>query len=226
MQLDRTMNEIITKFPINTRVAATWDEYLRVIEDLQGEKAKCYYNKGQLYIEMTPLGNDHASDHTIIMLAVNLFATFNEIDFNGKDNATIRKSGLQDAQPDASYYIGKNADAVGYGTSIIELDSLPAPDLVIEIANSSLADDKGEKRLLYEDMGVGEYWIVDVQKAEIIAFSVADGGSKRIKQSLVLPGLSISTLEEALQKSRKNNQRIVATWLMKEFHQKGVTNNE
>lgn len=215
------MNEIITKFPINTRVEATWDEYLQAIEDLQTEKAKCYYNNGQLYIEMTPLGHDHGSDHIIITFAVNLFAAFNEIDFNGLDNTTIRKPGLLDAQPDASYYIGKNADAIGYGTSIIELDRFPAPDLVIEIANSSLTDDKGEKRLLYEDMGVREYWIVDVQKAEVIPFSVADGGSKRIKQSRVLSGLSIAVLEQALQKSRKNNQRIVATWLMKEFHQKG-----
>jgi Uma2 family endonuclease len=82
-----------TQFPTDTWVKATWDEYLQAIENLRLEKAKCYYHNGQLRIEMTPLGNDHASDHTVIMLAVNLFAILKGIDFNGKDNCTYRKTG-------------------------------------------------------------------------------------------------------------------------------------
>jgi len=35
--------------------------------------------------------------------------------------------------------------------SSIDLDIYSPPDLVIEVANISLPDDKGEKRLLYED---------------------------------------------------------------------------
>ena len=213
------MDEIITKFPTDGRVEANWDDYLQAVEELPEKKAKCYYNKGQSYIEMTRLGNDHASDHTIIMLAVNLFAISQGIDFNSKDNCTIRKTGFQEAQPDVSYYLGKNADAVSYGTDIIELDLFPPPNLVIEVADVSLADDKAEKRLLYEDIGVEEYWIVDVQKAELIAFKILDGGSKRIQESFVLPGLSIALLDETLQKSRHNNQRIIAIWLMEQFQQ-------
>ena len=34
---------------------------------------------------------------------------------------------------------------------------------------------KGKKRLLYEDLAVDEYWIVDVQNVRIIAFAVANG---------------------------------------------------
>ncbi|MGD1703040.1 hypothetical protein [Dapis sp. BLCC M229] len=59
-----------------------------------------------------------------------------------------------------------------------------------------LADDKGEKGLLYEAVNVAEYWIVDVQNVEIIAFAVADGGSRKIDRSQVLPGLDISLLNE------------------------------
>ncbi len=62
-------------------------------------------------------------------------------------------------------------------------------------------------------MGVGEYWIVDVQNVKIIAFSVVDRGSKQIQESLVLPGLKISLLvsllDEALQRSHHMNQRLV-----------------
>jgi Uma2 family endonuclease len=88
---------------------------------------------------------------------------------------------------------------------------------VIEIANSSLKDDLGMKRLLYENLGVEEYWIVDVQTTKIIAFAIADGGSKRIYQSVVLPSLEIHLLENALQKTRQENHSKVGAWLLQIF---------
>ncbi len=213
------MSNLQTKIKTNTWITATWSEYLEVIESLDGHKVKCYYHNQKYRIEMSPIGNKHGSDHTVIMLAVNLFAIFKNIDFNGKDNSTYQKAGFQETQPDASYYLGKNADLIPYETSIIDLDEYPPPDLVIEVANTSLSDDKGEKRILYENIGVGEYWIVDVQNAQVIAFSVADGGSKQIRESQVLPGLKISVLNEALQQSRNLNQRLVGAWLMEQFQQ-------
>jgi Uma2 family endonuclease len=76
---------------------------------------------------------------------------------------------------------------------------------VIEVASSSLADDKGEKRLLYEDLGVAEYWIVELQNVQIIAFGIENGGSRRINQSQVLPGLPISLLNEAFRRTRQTD---------------------
>ncbi|MGB3514731.1 MAG: Uma2 family endonuclease [Microcoleaceae cyanobacterium] len=82
-----------------------------------------------------------------------------------------------------------------------------------------LIDDKGEKRLLYEALNVAEYWIVDVQNVEVIAFTVADGGSKKINQSQVLPGLDIFLLEEALQRTRQTTQTQVYAWLLSQFQE-------
>jgi Uma2 family endonuclease len=217
--LGKSMSELQTKLPTDTWVVATWDKYIQAIEDPIYEKAKGYYHNGKLRIEMSPVGSDHASDHTVIIFAVNLFATIKGIPLNGRDNCTYRKTGYQEAQPDVSYYINENADAVPWGTSIINLDNYPPPDLVIEIANTSLADDKGEKRLLYEELKVGEYWIVDVQNVQILAFAVADGGSKRITQSQVLPGLAIALLEDALRRTRQMNQGEVGAWLLAQFQQ-------
>jgi Uma2 family endonuclease len=92
-----------------------------------------------------------------------------------------------------------------------------SPNLVIEVANSSLADDKGEKRLLYEDLAVAEYWIVDVQNVQVIAFAIENGGSRRITQSQVLPGLAISLLNEAFRLTRQTDQSQVIAWLLSQF---------
>ncbi len=66
-------------------------------------------------------------------------------------------------------------------------------------------DDLGDKRLLYERLRVGEYWVVNVKAAKIIAFEVANGGSRQIQASLVLSGLEMGTVEEALQRSHTDD---------------------
>lgn len=100
---------------------------------------------------------------------------------------------------------------------IVNLDLYPVPDLVIEISNTSLADDLGTKRLLYEELGVSEYWVIDSKKTEIIAFRIANGGDSRIIESQVLPGLQLDTMIHALQQSRNTNHSAVSQWLMTQF---------
>lgn len=213
------MLELKTKIPSDTWVTATWEEYVRIIEYPIYQKAKCYYHNGQLRIEMNPLGHDHASDNTIISLAVNLFGIIKNVALKGLTTCSYRKAGVQECQPDVSYYIGENAQIIPWGTSIINLDNYPPPDLVIEVANTSLADDQGAKRLLYEDLQVKEYWILDVQNVRIIAFAIESGGSRRITESQVLPGLSISMLEEVLRRTRTMDQSQVGSWLLTQFQQ-------
>ena len=71
--------------------------------------------------------------------------------------------------------------------------------------------------MLYEDMQVKEYWVVDVQKARIIAFSIiANSGSQRITESQVLPELPLPLLEEALQRSRNLDQTQVGSWFLEQ----------
>ncbi|MBD1921576.1 Uma2 family endonuclease [Microcoleus sp. FACHB-831] len=212
------MSTMQTKLPTDTWVVATWDEFIQTIEDPAYQKTKGYYYNGKMRIETIPVSPDHAKDNGIIAIAVTLFAACKGILLNCLDNCTYRKTGVRECQPDVSYYIGERAQMVPTGTAIANLDNTPAPDLAIEIADSSLADDKGEKRLLYEDIKIAEYWIVDVQKAEIIAFEIIPtGGSRRITESQILPGLQMAVLEETLRRSRQMAHSQVVHWLLTQF---------
>ncbi|HEY9908292.1 MAG TPA: Uma2 family endonuclease [Thermosynechococcaceae cyanobacterium] len=206
-----------TKIPTDTWINATWEEYLQAIDDPANASAKGYYFNGRMRLEMSPLGNPHSRDHLIFIHAPCLFAASRGIDLDGHDNCTYRKAGYQEIQPDVSFYLGANAEAVPWEAKIIDLDVYPAPDLVIEVADSSLADDKGEKRLLYEALGVREYWIVDVNNVQAIAFAIVDRGSRQIEESQVLPGLKIALLEEAMRRSRQTNHGKVSAWLLSQF---------
>lgn len=135
-----------------------------------------------------------------------------------KDGCSYRKSGYTEFQPDASYYIGDKADVIPWGTRIIDLEQYPLPDLVIEISDTSISDDLGTKRLQHEEIGISEYWIVNVQTMQIFAFTIAiDGSTKRIRESLILTGMKLEILEQALQRSRQENQSVTMAWLMEQF---------
>lgn len=214
------MSQLQTQLPTDTWVTATWDEYIREIEDPVYAKAKGYYYNGQMRIEAMGVGPDHARDNSVIAFAITLFGTLNRIPLQGLINCSYREPGVRECQPDISYYIGERFQLAPQGSSIVDLDAIAPPALAIEIADSSLNDDLGQKRLLYEDMDIPEYWVVDVENTRIVAFQIVKNGSRRIIESQVLPGLAISVLREALEMSRTMDQAQVGIWLMAQFQDK------
>lgn len=213
------MSPLQIKPRTDTWMVASWDDYVRAIADPLYAQAKGYYYKGHMRIEMSPVSFDHGNDHVVIIFAVNLFTALKGIPATGLDTTTLRKAGVRECQPDVSYYLDDRAQAIPSGTGIIDLDQYPPPNLVVEIAKTSLLDDLGTKRALYEELGVGEYWIVDVQNAQLLAYAIAAQGSQPIQVSQVLPGLTMALLDEALRRSRETHQSQVGAWLLTQFQQ-------
>ena len=211
------MQQLETTISTDLWIKGSWEEYLEAINNFPDNQGKSYYYNGYYRLEMTPIGNDHASDHAILIFAVSLYATLKNLTFNAKDNCSFRKSGYREVQPDISYYFADKVNLIPYGTSIIDLNQYPPPDLVIEISKSTLNDDLGNKRLLYEELGVSEYWSVKVDAPQIFAFEIIDRGSKRIDISKVLPNLKLAVLESALQQARTRDQSQVGRWLISQF---------
>jgi Uma2 family endonuclease len=208
-----------TQTPLEIWLPATWDEFVKIADDPTSAKLKSYYHQGRMRFEPMSTGSDHSKDHTLILFAVSFFAAQNQILVTGHDGCSYRKTGFDEFQLDVSYYVGDRADTIPWGTRVVDLEQYPVPDLGIEISDPSLPDDQGEKRLQYEELGIPEYWIVDVQKMRILAFAIVqDGSSRRIRQSQMLPGLELSVLEVALQRSRQENQSVTMAWLMEQLH--------
>lgn len=191
-------------------------DYMQAIANPAYAIAKGYYREGQSRIEMTPVGPDHSRDNSIIVVAVNLFGIARGIPLNSLTNYSYRRIGVQECQPDVSYYIGERTQLTPRGASVVDLDNYPPPDLAIEVATSR-EDDLGRKKTLYEALKVAEYWVVDVQHSQIYAFGIVEGESQPIIQSQVLPELPMALLEEALRRSRQVDQTQVGAWLLQQM---------
>ena len=153
-----------------------------------------------------------------LFLEIPLYCTLKNIPITGLLNASYVKTGVQGCQPDISYYVGEVSARAPRSSSIVSLDESPAPNLVIEIPSSTINDDLGKKRLLYEQLGTSEYWVIDVQEVKIIALEMLEnGGSRQITSSKLLGGLAIADLEAALKLSREKSQSEVGAWLLQRF---------
>jgi len=166
-----------------------------------------------------PTGSGHSQDNTLLSQVVSLFGMFKAVRIKGFTGGSFRRAGLRECQPDLAFYIAEEIPDPfpPKTTEPIDVEKFGAPTLAIEISTSTLNDDLGKKRLLYERFGVREYWVVDVQSAIVTAFAVADGGSRQIQVSQVLPGLSMRTIEEALRRSQTEDDTGVNHWLMQQF---------
>lgn len=217
MTLAETRKPQKTPPPLNTWVNATWEEFLAIADAPAFNKATCYYFNHHMRIETMGIGPNHAVDNSLVHVAIVLYCAIKGIPLRSLINASYRQRDRQEAQPDSSYYLNEKAQSVPDSNTIIDLDTHPAPDLVIEIAATSLNDDLGFKRLLYEELGIQEYWVIDVENAQIFAFRILDRGSQRITTSNVLPGLTIATLEAALQSRNTSDDSQIMAMLMQQF---------
>ena len=208
---------IATSIPLDTWIEGTWDEFLDLCDRPEYQKSRTYYQNGWMRIEMASLGLAHSRDNTVISTIVILYAALNNIRIAGLTNGSLRKTGVREAQPDISFYIGDNFNFLPRNNSPVDLDRFSPPHLVVEIGASSFWDDVGQKRLLYETLGVEEYWVVNVAESQILAFSVGDRGSFQIRTSQVLELLEIDLVEEALRRSQTEDDGAIARWFMSQF---------
>ncbi len=198
---------------------ASWEEFIELAEHPAYADGRFYYHHGLLRIEMSPLGPRHGRQNSIISKAVSLFATIKNVRIVEFAHTSFRNPGIGEFQPDLAFYIGSGLRVPPQIDAPVDLHEYDPPTLVVEIGDSSVSDDLGRKRLLYEESGVQEYWVDDLSVEEVIALAIAQGRSGRIRESEVLPGLAIALVEEALKRSQMEDDTKINLWLLKTFSQ-------
>jgi Uma2 family endonuclease len=134
-------------------------------------------------------------------------------------NTSLRITAKREFQPNLAFYIGSGLKVPPLTDIPVDLQQYDPPSLVVEIGDSTVSDELGRKRLLYEESGIQEYWVDDVSFGEIIALRIQNGHSGRISESQVLPGLSISLVEEAIKRGEIDDDTKINLWLLKIFSQ-------
>jgi Uma2 family endonuclease len=208
----------------DTWVEATWAEFIAASENSEIEQTRCYYDTGWMRIETMVVGSGHSQDNALISQVVNLYGIIRNLPVKGFMNGSFRRESEQECQPDLAFYLGADIPEPfpPKTTEVIDIERYGSPSLVVEVASTSLNDDLGRKRLLYERLGVKEYWIVDVLRSSIVAFAIANRGSQQIQVSQVLPDLAIRTIAEALGRNQTEDDTAVSRWLMQVFREGSV----
>ncbi len=99
----------------------------------------------------------------------------------------------------------------------INLDRNRVPNLVGEIADTTLASDLDEKKHLYADLGIPKYWVVDVRGRQVLAFILQENTYQESEISIALSGLPIELLEQTLDRLTEGKNGSAANWFSQQI---------
>lgn len=167
------------------------DEFQRRYEAMSDVKAELL--DGVVYIVSSPVSEYHGNPHADLVTWMGFYRAYTPGIVNG-DNTTLRLPVDADAQPDGYLRI---AESHGGRTCLDESGYvIGAPDLIGEVAYSSLAYDKSVKRPIYQREKVREFILWRVEE-RIIDWYALHGESydelsvdpSGIIRSEIFPGL-------------------------------------
>ncbi len=145
---------------------------------------------GRVYL-MPPVSRSHAYPHFDLIGWLAMYRMLTP-GVEGADNASVRFDDDNMPQPDALLRITR------HGSSRVDDDRIYSgpPELVAEVARSSIGYDLGEKKSLYRTHGVQEYvvWRVDAGAVDWFAlrpagYELLPAGADGVVRSEVFPGL-------------------------------------
>lgn len=195
---------------------ATWQDYLALRDDSTLERVRLFFNQGWLWFEMGAEGINHASVSDLLTMLFFIWSTQRPQQvFSSLGRCLLEKSPQQAGAPDLVLYVGEEYPRWRSGElRRINLHQWPVPDLVGEISDTTLTTDLDEKKKIYADLGIPEYWVIDVQSQRVFAFQLQ--GCQKYQdctESGVLAGLPIALLDQALERLNQEANTQVAAWL-------------
>ena len=162
---------------------------------LRPDLKKAQLIEGIVYMP-SPVSVAHAEPHAMIQAALLVYAASTP-GVHGYDNATLRLDLDNEPQPDVLLRLAPEAG----GRSRVSEDGYleGAPELVVEVATSSVSIDLHDKLRAYRRNGVQEYVVWRTQEQRIDWFELADGDYRPLPadeagvvRSHVFPGLRLA----------------------------------
>jgi len=206
--------------PILERHDATWQDYLTICNHPTLDWQKISFYRGWLWVNMGKEGPEHASVSDLMTAIFFAWAFLHpEVPLQSYGRCLIEYPETHACAPDLVLYKGENIPRYQAGEPRrIDLRVQRAPDLVGEIADTTLSLDLDEQKQLYASLGIPEYWVIDVKGRRVFAFALAEDGRYRaIAQSQVLAGLQIALLEQALERLASETNTAAANWFLQQL---------
>lgn len=197
---------------------ATWQDYVQVRDSVDWNKIA--FHQGWLWVDMGKEGLNHAAFSDLITMIFGFWAFLHpEVVLQSYGRCLIEKPNTQACAPDLVLYRGENIPKWQTGEPRrIDLSRHRLPDLVGEIADTTLSLDLDEQKQLYASLGIREYWVIDVKGMRLFAFGLAESGIyEAIQVSQVLTNLPITLIEQTLERSMQETNTAAANWLMQQL---------
>lgn len=216
-------SKVTQTFPITSLrkwQPATWQDYIVWRNNQTTERVRLFFNQGWLWVDMGAEGINHATISDLFTMLFFIWSTYRpEQVFSSLGRCLFEKSPLKAGAPDLVLYLGENYPRWQPGElRRIDLHQWPVPDLVGEISDTTLATDLDEKKDIYASLGIREYWVIDVRGQRVFTFELqANGKYIECTESVVIKGLPISLLNQALERLSQEANTRVAAWLAQQI---------
>ena len=201
---------------------AAWEDYLayRDAPNNDDNIGLCFNCDRLLVIDIAREGINHATINNLFpMLFAIWFSKKSEQIYTSLGGCLLEKPKKQAASPDLMVYVGNEYPTWQAGERrYINLEQCRVPNLVGEIADTTLTIDLDEKKYLYADLEIPEYWVIDVKGLRVFAFQLQSNGKyQECETSLALSGLPISLLNQTLERLNAETNGSAAMWFAQQI---------
>jgi len=207
-------------FPYSQWHPATWEDYEKFRDDPSPEHIQLFFYNYQLLVENRGWEGILHSEVCELLSAILVMWLMEHPEIKSKilGSCLMEKAGKQAAAPDISIYLGENLPQYQKGElRSINLDQQRSPDLVIEVADTTLDSDLDQKKHLYAELGIPEYWVIDATGGQVFVFILRDQEYRRTKNSKLILGFTEQLLSKVIEQMKIGSNISAASWFRQQL---------
>ncbi|MEN9216652.1 MAG: Uma2 family endonuclease [Gloeomargarita sp. HHBFW_bins_162] len=204
----------------STWQSATWEDYENIRDDASLERVQLFFYDQQLWVENMGWEGIVHSEVRELLSAILVLWLMQHPELKSKilGSCLMEKPGLQAAAPDIALYLGENLPQYQPGASrSIDLNQYQVPNLVVEISDTTLDSDLDQKKHLYAELGIPEYWVIDAQGGQVFIFVLQEQKYLKVEDSSTLTGFTSTLLSQTIAQLKIGTNTSAASWFFQQL---------